>query len=504
MKLGRLARPVVRLRRAARQGGGQESGLAGLLDLSFASSAGDALVAVTLAGTQFLAIQPGAARSKVAMYLLTTMAPFAVLAPVIGPTLDRFANGRRIALGVTMLARAALVLTLARHLTSLYLYPIALALLVLSRAFGVARSAVVPRVMPADLTLVKVNSRLTLTGVAGGLLVAPLGYGIAAAVGYAWTLRLAALVFGGGMFLAWVLPPHVDSAAGERPAKGLGAATVSGVRGKMRRVLGELPAALRSAMAVRGCVGFLTLYLAFLLKENGFGLSGVAALGVAAGVGSGVGVFLGGRLRASRPELLIVIGLASAAVSCVSATVLYGIVTAMVASLVTTTAGSMSKLGLDAVIQRDVAEDTRSSAFARTETGLQLAWVIGGAIGLIPMPGVAGFAVAAAAMVVALGLELLALRRVSRRRRAHRGLDHRSDDYSTDDRAAEDRAADDCATDDRVDSRPDARPDGRPAEPYRAMDDEPGMVAAAGARPKPPPEDADDRRPFWLDGPSGH
>jgi len=263
-------------------------------------------------------------------------------------------------------------------------------------------------------------------------------------------------------------------------------------------VLGELPAALRSAMAVRGCVGFLTLYLAFLLKENGFGLSGVAALGVAAGVGSGVGVFLGGRLRASRPELLIVIGLASAAVSCVSATVLYGIVTAMVASLVTTTAGSMSKLGLDAVIQRDVAEDTRSSAFARTETGLQLAWVIGGAIGLIPMPGVAGFAVAAAAMVVALGLELLALRRVSRRRRAHRGLDHRSDDYSTDDRAADDRA-----TDDRVDTRPDARPDDRPAEPYRAMDDEPGMVAAAGARPKPPPEDADDRRPFWLDGPSG-
>jgi len=81
-------------------------------------------------------------------------------------------------------------------------------------------------------------------------------------------------------------------------------------------------------------------------------------------------------------------------------------------------AGSMSKLGLDAVIQRDVAEDTRASAFARTETGLQLAWVVGGAIGLIPLPGVAGFALAAGGMALALLFELSALRRV----RARRGL----------------------------------------------------------------------------------
>lgn len=461
MKVGTLGRPVVRLRRAARQGGAQESGLAGLLDLSFANSAGDALVAVALAGSQFLSIHPGEARSKVALYLVTTMAPFALLAPVIGPTLDRFANGRRIALGITMLARAALVLTMARHLNSLYLYPIALGLLVLSRAFGVARSAVVPRVLPPEMSLVKGNSRLTLTGVAAGLIVAPLGYGLASAFGYEWTLRLAALVFGGGLFLAWVLPPHVDSAVGERPAKGLGVAAVPGAGSRVRRVLGELPAALRSAMVVRGCVGFLTLYLAFLLKENGYGLSGVAALGVAAGVGSGAGVFLGGRLRASRPELLIVIGLAVAAASCLGASLLFGLVTALVASLVTTMAGSMGKLGLDAVIQRDVAEDTRSSAFGRTETAWQLSWVAGGAIGLIPLPGIAGFALAAAAMLVTLVLELSALRRVGARRggqpAAGPGLDQ--------------------SRDQRL----------------------PGMVPAAGRGPL---SGADEPRPFWVDRPS--
>src|SRR6185437_7060948 len=177
---------VGRARRAARSGGADKSGLAPLLELQFFSSAGDSLVTVALAGSQFLSVQPGEARSKVALYLLVTMAPFALLAPVVGPTLDRFPNGRRVALGLTMLARAALAFTLARHINSLYLYPLALGSLVLSRAFGVARSAVVPRVLPENSSLVKVNSRVTLTGVIGGLIVAPVGFGIAKVVGYPW------------------------------------------------------------------------------------------------------------------------------------------------------------------------------------------------------------------------------------------------------------------------------------------------------------------------------
>jgi len=478
------------MRRAARRGGGQESGLAGLLDLSFASSAGDALIAVALAGSQFLSIHPGEARSKVAMYLLTTMAPFAVLAPVIGPTLDRFAHGRRIALGVTMLARAALALTMARHLNSLYLYPIALGLLVLSRAFGVARSAVVPRVLPPGLTLVKVNSRLTLTGVVAGLIVAPAGYGVASAVGYEWTLRLAAVIFGGGLFLAWVLPPHVDSAAGERPAKGLAAAAVPGAGGRVRRVLGELPAALRSAMAVRACVGFLTLYLAFLLKENGSGLSGVAALGAAAGVGSAVGVFLGGRLRASRPELLIILGLAAASASCLSATLFYSLGTSLAAAFVTTMAGSMSKLGLDAVIQRDVAEDTRASAFARTETGLQLAWVVGGAIGLIPLPGVAGFALAAGGMALALLFELSALRRVRARRGGVVGPARLAPE--------ENSAGSPARTPPEVDEAVHRLTVVAPAAGCADVDAGSGRHDAAG----PASACAEEPRPFWLDDPA--
>ena len=43
-----------------------------------------------------------------ALYLLVTMVPFALLAPVVGPLLDRFRHGRRYALAATMLGRAFL------------------------------------------------------------------------------------------------------------------------------------------------------------------------------------------------------------------------------------------------------------------------------------------------------------------------------------------------------------------------------------------------------------
>ena len=57
------------------------------------SVAGDALIALALAGSLFFDIDPNAARWKVALYLALTMAPFAVVAPLIGPALDRLGAG---------------------------------------------------------------------------------------------------------------------------------------------------------------------------------------------------------------------------------------------------------------------------------------------------------------------------------------------------------------------------------------------------------------------------
>jgi hypothetical protein len=58
---------------------------------------------------------------------------------------------------------------------------------------------------------------------------------------------------------------------------------------------------------------------------------------------------------------------------------------------------ALAKLSLDALIQRDVPELVRTSAFARSETMLQMAWVLGGAIGIVmPLNGALGLTLAAA------------------------------------------------------------------------------------------------------------
>ncbi len=57
--------------------------------------AGDALLAMSLAGSLFFKVDPAAGREKVLLGLLLTMAPFAVVGPLIGPLLDRFRGGHR-------------------------------------------------------------------------------------------------------------------------------------------------------------------------------------------------------------------------------------------------------------------------------------------------------------------------------------------------------------------------------------------------------------------------
>ncbi|HEX2417137.1 MAG TPA: MFS transporter, partial [Micromonosporaceae bacterium] len=182
-----------------------EIGMIRLLDLHAASCAGDTLVAIGLAGTIFFSVPVGEARSRVALYLLLSMAPFALLAPVVGPVLDRFRHGRRYALASTMLGRAFLAWVISDNLDEIALYPAAFVMLVLSRSYGVARSAAVPRLLPANLGLVEAGARASLFGTVAGGLLAPVGV-ILFQVGPQWTLRLSSVVFLAGMVIALRLP----------------------------------------------------------------------------------------------------------------------------------------------------------------------------------------------------------------------------------------------------------------------------------------------------------
>ena len=159
--------------------GARRTGLANLIELTAASSVGDAFVAVALAGHPVLQRLGRQARSQIALALLVTMAPFAVLAPLIGPMLDRVRQGRRYILAGTLLARGPLCWGMAGAVLyhdSVTLLPAAFGVLVLQKAYGVTRSAVTPRLLPREITLVTANAR---TGLAS-LIASTLGVRLAA------------------------------------------------------------------------------------------------------------------------------------------------------------------------------------------------------------------------------------------------------------------------------------------------------------------------------------
>ncbi|MGN6722477.1 MAG: hypothetical protein ACTHJM_07685, partial [Marmoricola sp.] len=61
---------------------------------------------------------------------------------------------------------------------------------------------------------------------------------------------------------------------------------------------------------------------------------------------------------------------------------------------------AIGKLALDSTIQNDVPERVRTSAFARSETLLQLTWVVGGFIGIaLPLNAELGMWTLSAIMV---------------------------------------------------------------------------------------------------------
>ena len=114
-------------------------------------TAGDTLFAVSLAGSLFFSISPTAAQDKVLLYLLLTMAPFAVVAPALGPLVDRSRGARRATVVASALGRAALCPLLAADIHSLLLFPLAFAMLVLSKVYLVTKGALVPEMAAMGL-----------------------------------------------------------------------------------------------------------------------------------------------------------------------------------------------------------------------------------------------------------------------------------------------------------------------------------------------------------------
>ena len=124
------------------------------------SSAGDALVAVALAGSVFVSVSLNAARGRTALGLVCTVLPFAVVGPFVGPLIDRMRSGRRFIIFGASIGRLAACLMMASWIHSLLLFPAAFLSLVCSKTHAVAKASLVPGAVDKPDDLVRANSRL--------------------------------------------------------------------------------------------------------------------------------------------------------------------------------------------------------------------------------------------------------------------------------------------------------------------------------------------------------
>jgi MFS family permease len=401
--------------------GASQTGLSSLIELTAAGSAGDAFVAVALAGTVFFNTSLHEARSQVVLYLVLTMAPFALLAPFIGPMLDRVRQGRRYIMMGTMLARGLLCWAMSGAVSGdpVTLFPAAFGVLVLQKAYAITRSSVTPRLLPDGITLVTANARNGLAATLASTIAAPAAFGIQHFTSAAWALRVGTLVYLGAAVLAGRVPDHVDetlpvpaadrvsgtrvvSENGEsptvpetpadRPTAAQGATRAEATRAEnapskpRRRGLRSLGPVVAEAMwanaAVRAFAGFMVFFLAFLLRSSHFhGFSQNAALGAlvfAAAAGGLLGTAGGALFRSRMPRMMafgvLVVSIATSAV-CAA---MFGLGTALIVAFVASVGTVLAKLALDSTVQREIPEDVRTSTFAVSETVHQVSWVAGG------------------------------------------------------------------------------------------------------------------------------
>ena len=369
--------------RAASADGADRSGLTALTYATMMTYAVDAAVAVALANTLFFAAATAESKTNVALYLAITVAPFALVAPVIGPLLDRLQRGRRAALAVSFAGRAVLAVVMALNYDSWLLYPAALGMLVLSKSFVVLKAAVTPRVLPPSITLVTTNARLTTFGLVAGGVFGAVAAGVAALWGSPGALFYTAALAVGGTVLCLRIPRWVESTAGEVPA-----ALRRTTRGRRQSISQGVLVQLWGNGSIRILTGFLTLFVAFVVKaqtetDPRQQLLLLGLVGAAAGAGSFVGNGIGSRRNFGHPVTVLLSCIGAAVTVAVLAAVLPGIATAAVVGLVAATASALAKVCLDAVIQRDLPDESRASAFGRSETVLQLSWVFGGALGVL-------------------------------------------------------------------------------------------------------------------------
>jgi len=368
-----------------------------------ASAAGDGAVAIALAGSLFFSLDYQAARWRVVLYLVLTLAPFAVVAPLIGPAIDRFRGGARWIMLGTCAVRAFTALLMIGHIDSLLLFPEAFVMLVMGKGYTVAKSAYLPAIEPSDEALVAANSKLAvLSPVAatiGGLPAVAAQF-----IGASWAVAVATVWFA----VATAAAVQVQATS----ARDIGAPTV---QERLELSSAGVRVAASAMGVLRAAVGFLTLWIAFELRARHassieFGL----VLGPI-GMGAIAGAALAPRVRRRLSEEWMLGGaLAVTTIAGLVSALLGGLFGAALIAAAVALVSASAKLAFDALVQRDAPNADHGRAFAAYEARFQLLWVIGALAGvLLPFPLRLGFATVAIAALSAGALFVLGRRAIA-------------------------------------------------------------------------------------------
>jgi hypothetical protein len=412
------------------------------------STAGDTLVTISLAGSLFFSISPDAAKSRVILYLLLTAAPFAVVAPLLGPVIDRSRGARRALVVASTSLRALMCILMAGDIKSLLLFPEAFTMLVLSKVYLVTKGALVPvlaskmpiepagsrpqvvqgpqdqtATAPAQMSgngpveLSVLNARLGLLASLAGFVAAIPAVLILKLGGASWVLYVDIPVF----LAATVAGSRLPIARRDRTSDGaIGAgeggsvpsefegewepsSPLESLRAKVTSAHPEVILAATAMSLLRGLVGFVTFLLAFELRREHAAAWWFGYMLGASTIGAVVGVLLVPRLRrlVGEPQMLTISVWLVAVVGALSAVVGGRLIQGALAFALGVAAAA-GKPSFDALVQRYVPPAAQGRAFARFETRLQLIWVIGALIPVIAtMPFVAGDIIAASVAAVA-------------------------------------------------------------------------------------------------------
>ena len=391
--------------------------------------AGDTLVTISLAGSLFFSISPEAAKSNVLLYLLITIAPFAVVSPLLGPLIDRSQGARRVMVIVAALGRAAVCPFMALHLSSLLLFPAAFVILILSKVYGVTKGALVPEMAAREAHMddgsteggdhegyAEWNARLTLLGTVAGFLATIPAVLVLKTLGAPAVLYLDAAVFLVGAIAAFRLPSF-----GRRSGEATGAARPR-VSASDRHLATLQPVANPEVLAglalnsiMRGIAGFLLFLVAFGLRRLHAPLYWYGLVLGASGGGALLGLIILARIRRFVTEQQILLGTAllvtfGAVLAAYVNTLWIQVFLALIVGL----GGSLAQPSFDAMAQRYVPEEIQGRAFARFATRQQMVWVIGALVAVvIPLTLKEGdvlFAIAAGLALLGYGVSRIALR----------------------------------------------------------------------------------------------